>query len=510
PLAFLNARLPDTDEDDLLEAEGLISAAETTLAEQSANADDPLTAKLIATRAEEAKSMMAALAGEKAIRETSLPSSSDFETGSSTRRHNPHPEEGQQEAGRGEAPTGTRQSPVSKGGDAGSSGAGSPSQAAAKPQDDPVKADPPQSDPPADFDAERNEAPAQADLEAVKADAPLLTQAQQERLRGEALSKAEASSQSFQEERQRLLNQPIPDTQALVALEKQHDEGLDALLQDLQAQGVAPPEPEFRRLEGADALGGLILDLLPGIGELRSAEDAVESFEATAKSLEEGDMLGAAFNGAMTLLDGLGTVPVAGKAAKIAGLGVKGLASSFLGIAARQATRNPERHAKEFSDWAGEIIETGRASSKARVVPAGRLSPEVKGFLEEKGIEITSDAIVAFDKRILRMVRDSKTAGGRALPQEMIQKMPEALANPKAVLFDKADNISRGRNRLLYVVEIPGEDGKAAKFVVDIEFPTTTREGRSVQPTVISAGRVQSESLINDGSFDVIAGSLLE
>jgi hypothetical protein len=113
PLAFLNARLPDTDEDDLLEAEGLISAAETTLAEQSANADDPLTAKLIATRAEEAKAMMAALAGEKAIRETSVPSP-PFETpsarapqdegdsgtpnphpeGSSTRRNNPHPEEG--------------------------------------------------------------------------------------------------------------------------------------------------------------------------------------------------------------------------------------------------------------------------------------------------------------------------------------------------------------------------------------------------------------------------------
>ncbi|WP_183417806.1 hypothetical protein, partial [Limibacillus halophilus] len=475
-LAFLNARLPDTDEDDLLEAEGLISAAETTLAEQSANADDPLTAKLIATRAEEAKAMMAALAGEKAIREESVPSPS-FETvtaspppdeGSSTRRHNPHPEE--------------RRSLVSKGGDAGSSGAGSPSQAAAKPQDDPVKADPP-----ADFDAVRNEAPAQADLEAVK---------------------AEASSQSFQEERQRLLNQPIPDTQALVALEKQHDEGLDALLQDLEAQGVAPPEPEFRRLEGADALGGLILDLLPGIGELRSAEDAVESFEATAKSLEEGDMLGAAFNGAMTLLDGLGTVPVAGKAAKIAGLGVKGLASSFLGIAARQATRNPERHAKEFSDWAGEMIETGRASSKARVVPAGRLSPEVKGFLEEKGIEITTDAIVASDQRILRMLRDSKTAGGRALPQEMIRKMPDALANPKAVLFDKADKARNGNNRLLYVVEIPGEDSKSAKFVVDIEFSTKTRNGRTVQPTVISAGRVPSDSLTDEGLFDIIQGGL--
>ena len=110
PLAFLNARLPDTDEDDLLEAEGLISAAETTLAEQSANADDPLTAKLIATRAEEAKSMMAALAGEKAIRETSVPSSS-FETvtasppqdeeesnGSKT----PHPEERRSLVSKGE------------------------------------------------------------------------------------------------------------------------------------------------------------------------------------------------------------------------------------------------------------------------------------------------------------------------------------------------------------------------------------------------------------------------
>ncbi|WP_183417849.1 hypothetical protein, partial [Limibacillus halophilus] len=119
-LAFLNARLPDTDEDDLLEAEGLISAAETTLAEQSANADDPLTAKLIATRAEEAKAMMAALAGEKAIRETSVPSPS-FETpsarapqdeGVSGTALSPHPEEPRSGVSKGQEGS---NDPVSKG-----------------------------------------------------------------------------------------------------------------------------------------------------------------------------------------------------------------------------------------------------------------------------------------------------------------------------------------------------------------------------------------------------------
>jgi uncharacterized membrane protein len=185
PLAFLNARLPDTDEDDLLEAEGLISAAETTLAEQSANADDPLTAKLIATRAEEAKAMMAALAGEKAIRETSVPSPS-FETvtasppqdeGVSGTAPSPHPEEPRSGVSKGQE---RLNNPFSKdeGGiqlastdnNSGTTGvaagnSGSASQAATKPQ-----SKLPESDPPADFDAERNEAPAQADAQERESD----------------------------------------------------------------------------------------------------------------------------------------------------------------------------------------------------------------------------------------------------------------------------------------------------------------------------------------------------
>ncbi|MBB3065346.1 putative membrane protein [Limibacillus halophilus] len=198
--------------------------------------------------------MMAALAGEKAIREESVPSPS-FETpsarapqdegetenseglkaphpegpstprhnphpeGSSTRRNNPHPEEGSND-------------PVSKGGDAGSSGAGSPSQAAAKPQDDPVKADPPQSDPPTDFDAERNEATTQADAQERESDLQPFGEATRRNL--EDVERAQADLE-HQRQRQRAI------------LEQSAEERDDPATRPQRQQAVAKDIEEAQR-----------------------------------------------------------------------------------------------------------------------------------------------------------------------------------------------------------------------------------------------------------------------
>jgi|SaaInlStandDraft_7_1057024.scaffolds.fasta_scaffold210577_1 hypothetical protein len=46
--------------------------------------------------------------------------------------------------------------------------------------------------------------------------------------------------------------------------------------------------------------------------------------------------------------------------------------------------------------------------------------------------------------------------------------MPEAISNPKAVLWDKQDPA------LLYVFEVPGETRKG-KYVVRVEYPTKAK-----------------------------------
>ena len=96
--------------------------------------------------------------------------------------------------------------------------------------------------------------------------------------------------------------------------------------------------------------------------------------------------------------------------------------------------------------------------------------------------------------------RPAKRARGQALTDADLDRIPEILAEPRAVLFDDATKDSA----LLYVFD-PLDDERRGKIVVRLDFAAAKSEG--VTNAVRSAGYVQAENL-RDPSHTLIEGAL--
>lgn len=160
--------------------------------------------------------------------------------------------------------------------------------------------------------------------------------------------------------------------------------------------------------------------------------------------------------------------------------------------------------AAEFAAWFDAAAAGGRVDRS--IVAVGALDRQVLSALAARGTVPQSGAITLQQSVVQHMLRPAKVAGGRAVPSELLRRIPELLENPRAVLVD------RRNGGLIYVFDIPGQPG-AGKLVLELDYSRKARGAdgsRQVVTTnaIRTAGVVPTYSLADQSFYEVILGSL--
>jgi hypothetical protein len=228
---------------------------------------------------------------------------------------------------------------------------------------------------------------------------------------------------------------------------------------------------------------------------LRDPSDGNYRVWNRSEETQESTLLGAArvFTG--------GVLPtILGKAGKAISIPKAGAAS---GAAKGKIIAEANR---KFGQWVGKVSSGGRKATN-ETVRLGEMTPEIKNFLKSKGVAHQSNDILVRDKEVQHMLRDIKKARGQAVPEDVVGRMPEAISNPKAVLWDKQDPA------LLYVFEVPGETRKG-KYVVRVDMkdkvhlPGSNSSEKIRSNFVRTGGLVEDYNLIATVKYDVVKGGL--
>ena len=130
----------------------------------------------------------------------------------------------------------------------------------------------------------------------------------------------------------------------------------------------------------------------------------------------------------------------------------------------------------------------------------GALSAVVLAGLEARGLAPSTARITAARRDIAHALRDRKAARGQAVSSADIDRLPEVLARPRAVLLDAAG----AAPVLLYVFDAPGGD-RAGKFVIRVRRPTDrAREtNRFITAAYLRPGNLRERRYtLLDGSLD--------
>ena len=156
----------------------------------------------------------------------------------------------------------------------------------------------------------------------------------------------------------------------------------------------------------------------------------------------------------------------------------------------------------EFPDWFDQASAGGRMDRST--VAIGALDRGVLRALTERGISPASGALTIDQKTVRHMTRAAKAVRGRAVPAEILRRLPNLLASPRAVLLDRRDGA------LLYVFDVPG--GATGKIVVRMNFATKVRDA-GTKPVRISTNAVRTAGIVEDadlrvGFYDVLSGAV--
>lgn len=160
--------------------------------------------------------------------------------------------------------------------------------------------------------------------------------------------------------------------------------------------------------------------------------------------------------------------------------------------------------ADEFGDWFDKAVKGEQLDRSMWTV--GAVDQATLDGLAGRGIVLESGAITIQMQRAGHLVRDAKLGRGQEVPLAMLQRLPQTLAEAKAVLFDKRDPA------LLYVFDVPGEP-RLGKLVVRVNYSTGTRPpgGRKIRVTtnaIQTASLVDASNLSDPASYDVLSGGL--
>lgn len=161
---------------------------------------------------------------------------------------------------------------------------------------------------------------------------------------------------------------------------------------------------------------------------------------------------------------------------------------------------------REFAAWVKTVA--GEMTPKGERHVIGALTPEVVGYLTKaRNAAPQSAAIAIDDAKLAHLVRDAKLDAGKSVPLEYVQRLPELLADPAAILWDEE------KQTLLYVFNV-AEDakGRTGKIVVAVDYVRKTRQPGGTREIVtenrvISGGLVQAVNL-RESRYVLIEGAL--
>ena len=149
----------------------------------------------------------------------------------------------------------------------------------------------------------------------------------------------------------------------------------------------------------------------------------------------------------------------------------------------------------EFRRW--RRAEPGAHAPDPTAV--GALSPSVLAALDARGLAPSTALVTAARRDIAHALRNRKVERGQAVSDADIDRLPEVLARPRAVLLDARGNAPV----LIYVFDAPG--GRAGKFVVRVRRPADRARETN---RFVTAGYVHKDALRHrrytplDGSLD--------
>lgn len=162
----------------------------------------------------------------------------------------------------------------------------------------------------------------------------------------------------------------------------------------------------------------------------------------------------------------------------------------------------------DFQDWARRVQGDNRERPSFRVV--GALTARTLDWLEDHDLAPSSGAIIVRGQDINHILRDAKTARPDAVPEARILALPELLARPQAILWDRG--VGR-RSPASLIIVLPGAEDTAEKVVVRLGqiLPLRDRDGdrrRRRANRIATVSTVQSDALQDERSYVVIEGDI--
>ncbi len=163
---------------------------------------------------------------------------------------------------------------------------------------------------------------------------------------------------------------------------------------------------------------------------------------------------------------------------------------------------------KGYVVWQQRLIASG-GLTRGETYWIGALDEELIAALKARGIEPNTSSILASDRDVWHAVRagkqGAKTTDGRpkALIADELERLPELLENPEAILLDER------KNTLLYV--FPAQRRAAGKLVIGIDYHLKTSQGVQVVNSFRTASLIEYENVtkqVRDGSLILLRGAL--
>ena len=184
-------------------------------------------------------------------------------------------------------------------------------------------------------------------------------------------------------------------------------------------------------------------------------------------------------------------------------------------IAARgvaEALADPRSREALSAEWRRWRAQRSGRQAAGEAFEAGALSPAVIAALRQEGIAVSSAQVVVTDAELAHLEHDDKRARDAALDDADLDRLPEILASPKAVLRDTAEDVEG--DWLVFAFD-PRDGGReAGKVTVRANFTRKVRDDdgrrrRAVANDVRSAGYVRWGNL-RERRYVVLYGALEE
>ena len=160
---------------------------------------------------------------------------------------------------------------------------------------------------------------------------------------------------------------------------------------------------------------------------------------------------------------------------------------------------------EEWRQWRRGGVGAGKQSQAMEV---GAVTPEALDALVRHGVELPTGAVSVARRELAHLARPAKQSRGSALSEADIDRLPEVIANPQAVLYEPED---RG---LLFVFE-PADPANRRKGKWFVRVDTRVHESRGGHQrrpyrtnSIRSAGYVQTEDL-RDPRYVLLTGEVL-